>query len=145
MSEETARAASVLACGDATPRDRRNLRQYQVSLIMFALSYVAVVLLIRAGVVSGNGFGWLVALLPSVVALLPVIAFVRFLAEADEMQRLIQLQALAVAFAAGFVLWPALITLARLGVAVPARDDVLTMTIILAYVAGVVMNRRRFR
>jgi hypothetical protein len=123
MPERTDTSTSLLACGDATPRDRRNLRRYQTAMVLFAVTYVASAFLVSAGAVSRGGPGWVVAWLPSVVALLPVVAFVRFLAEADELQRLIQLQALAMGLTAWFVLWPALRLLGRLGVPISDWSD----------------------
>lgn len=145
MSEETTEPTAMLACGDATPRDRRNLRHYQTMLALFALSYVAAATLLRSGVVSHEGAGWFVALTPSLVALLPVAAFMRFLSDADELQRLIQLQALATGLAAGFVLWPALRLLDRLGLAGPAWYDALSLAVISSYVVGIVRSRSRYR
>lgn len=144
MSEETG-ATSWLACGDATARDRRNLGRYQLALVLFALVYLAANYLVAAGQVPPGGAGWLVAIIPSAVALLPVAAFVRFLSEADELQRVIQLQALALGFAAGFVLWPSIRLLERLGTPVSQWHTVLPMAIIAGYVVGIALNRRRFR
>ena len=89
-----------------------------------------------------------------VVAAVPLIAFAWFIAVevrairgGDELQRRIQLEALAVAYPASILLVYALGLLERAGVSVPGfRDlrDVWPLTI-LPYFVGIVLAQRRYR
>ncbi len=93
------------ACG--TPTDRRNNRR----IVAWALAW-AVGLTLAAQTLKGRIFhleagsweAWVVALVPVVVCLGFIHAYLRFVRGTDELQRLIQLQALAVGFGAGVLL-----------------------------------------
>lgn len=132
-------------CGSVSERDRRNSRRYVASLIVWALSYLACTYLIAGETVTGGAAGWTIALLPSLTAAVAVGFFIRYLWNADEMQRLIELQALALAVFVGFITWPGLNLLKEMGVAVDDISEFQPMVMIMAYVAGTVLSRRQFR
>ena len=73
-----------------------------------------------------------------------LLALGRFLREADELQRTIQLQALALGFGAGFFALPGYRIFERLGA--PAADIAdFTMVMAFFYVIGAFLGWRRYR
>lgn len=71
--------------------------------LLYAILLIAAVALAKFGVVSGLG-ALLVALLPLAAGVLVVLAVRDFIFTADELQRKIQLEALAIAMAGTFLL-----------------------------------------
>ncbi|MEM9304774.1 MAG: hypothetical protein AAGE01_21865 [Pseudomonadota bacterium] len=131
-------------CGAVSERDRRNSRRYLMSLGAWALSYVGCAWLVTGERLTIGPVAIAVALLPSILAVMAVLAFVHYLKHADEMQRLIELQALALAVLAGFVIWPGLSLLGALGVDVDPVSEFQPMVMIAAYAIGSAWSRRQF-
>jgi len=94
----------ALTCADQglTDRDRRN--QWVATGWSFAwmLTFLAATLLIEKELVSGNAL-WGVALVPTIVGVGAILVYRRFLVQADELQRKIQLGALASGFGVALV------------------------------------------
>ncbi|MGH7570668.1 MAG: hypothetical protein ACREMK_02355 [Gemmatimonadota bacterium] len=143
--DETARGSfREWACKDSTPRDSRNrLRVLWVSLI-WAVSFVAGAQLIKRDLLPAGPVSWVVAALPSAIAVLVLIAYARFLREADELQRMIQLKALALGFGGGFFAIAGLSLFERLGVHWLDMGDSLVVMPVL-YSIGVVLGQWRYR
>ncbi len=89
-------------CGDLTARDRRNQWSYILWMLTWMLSFVAGMFLLEFDWVSG-AFGYVVALVPSLLGVGAVMAFLRFVRQADELQRKIQVEALGWGFGAGAI------------------------------------------
>jgi hypothetical protein len=85
-----------------TPRDRANMRRFNIALAIWALVFLGSTALLRFGAVEGAA-AWLVALAPATMAVIAIRHYVRFLRAADELLRLVQLEGLALGFGAGFV------------------------------------------
>jgi len=131
-------------CETLTARDRRNLRRYEALLLTWAASYVLGAWAV-SGELAAGALAWLPAGLSSSLALAAAVAFRRYLYGADELQRRIQLQALALGLGAAFVAWPGLNLLDAAGAAIPRLGDVLPMLVIGFYVAGIIRARRHYR
>ena len=143
MKEDTPASAWVL-CFGATPRDRRNERRVAGICLAWALSLTGGTFLIKNDLLPAGPIPWLVAALPSVVAVFLLLSFGRFLREADELQRLIQLQALALAFGGGFFAICGYAQFEKLGApAVNTLDFLAVMP--LLYVVGIFLGWRRYR
>ncbi|NQW02733.1 MAG: hypothetical protein HQ485_01760 [Acidobacteria bacterium] len=143
---ETNTPPNPAICSQGTQRDRTNLRRYQVSLLIWAVTLLAATFLIKMDRVTSEAAGIGLALLPSLLAFVPAMAFLRFLREADELQRLIQLQAMALALGAAFIVFPAVRLLESVGVAMATwRNDVVPMIVIITYMAGTIAGQRRYR
>ncbi len=84
-----------------TERDRRNHLIYRCWSILFAVSLVASVWMLKAGFANGAA-RWAIAALPVALWLPWVLAYLRLLHEADELVRRIQLEAAMAGFLAGF-------------------------------------------
>lgn len=131
-------------CDDRTPRDRRNQRRYTVLLAAWAVVYLVSTYLIATERVVSGPLGWVVAGLSSVFAVFAVLAYWRYLREADELARAIELQALAIAVCSGFIVWPALDLAGELGVPTQALPDPIVLVMIGSYAVGTILGRRRY-
>ena len=76
---------------------------------------------------------WIVALLPSIVATFAVFAYWRYLREADELSRAIEVKALALAVTVGFVVWPAIELLEASGVPLKVGSSLTALVMIVSY------------
>lgn len=85
-----------------TQTDRRNNLRFMVWCFLWAVAFVGAGLAQRQLGLDG-AVAWIVAFLPALPAIGALAAYLRFLREADEMVRAIQLQALAWGFGAGVV------------------------------------------
>lgn len=89
--------------GCQTPNDQRNQRRFIGWSVTWALAYVAATW-ISQGAGLGGAAPWLVAALPTALSVAAFIAYLRFIRQADELVRRIQLEGLAVGFGAGVLL-----------------------------------------
>lgn len=98
-----------LANGIGTAADRRNQALFLAWTFAWMLSFTLAAQTLK-GNLSGLGLEvegsavWVVAVLPNVLAVGTLLAYLRFLRMTDELARLIQLQGLAVGFGALFFL-----------------------------------------
>jgi hypothetical protein len=124
-------------------RDRRNHRRIRLWALAWAISFIAVTLVIKRewlpfGVtlvgVAGN----------ALFGIATILAYRRFLGEADELRRKIEVEALAFAFGAGIVGGLTYWLLVVSG-AVPAMGFAYVFAAMLfTHSAGVVMGRRKY-
>ncbi len=147
MPESTVRntlAAKLLGrCADMTAADRRNLYQATWWLAGWAVVYVGAAQLLKRGGVPSGAATALVALVPSVFAVVAILAYIRFIRRAEELQRKIQVEALALGFGAGFVASFGLEMLGKAGL-VEAEVSTAFLVMILFYVAGIWLGGRRY-
>jgi hypothetical protein len=87
----------------ATPRDRRNIRRNTWLLVAWVVSMEATLQVSRRDLLPEGAASWLAATLPALLGGLVIWSYMRFVREADELQRTIQLNALAVSFGATIV------------------------------------------
>ena len=92
-------------CGDLTATDRKNLWRFQAWGVVWAVAFAATGLLLKHWPQLVSGLPLRVALIALTTALgvAMVLAFMRFLRDADELVRKIHLEALAVSFGATVV------------------------------------------
>jgi hypothetical protein len=156
MEQEATTISSRLwrlcGCGDgATAADRRNSRAITIWSLVWA-----VVFLVALATMESYGDESLAvsiaALAAAALATIPLIrAYVRFVREADELARMIQVQAMAVAFCAGFVVATLGRFLERVISLIPelAPFDLMDflnplMVMIVAYSLSVLVLQRRY-
>jgi hypothetical protein len=101
-------------------------------------------LLIKREVLPVGAVRWTVAALPCVAAVLVLAAYARFLREADELQRLIQLEALALGFGGAFFAVMGYQLFERLGALTLDAGD-LGIVMALLYSLGGLLGWRRYR
>ena len=98
-------------CGDLTATDRKNLWRFQAWGVSWLVAFAGTALLLKhwPQLVPGLPLRVAVIALTTALGVAMVLAFIRFLREADELVRKIHLEALAVAFGATVVFvtsWP---------------------------------------
>ena len=131
-------------CGDTTPQDRRNLIRMLWTLAAWAVCFLGVTLSIKRELLPAGPISWAAATLPPILAVLAVIAYSRYLSEADELQRMIHLRALALGFAAGWIVLSGYPLFERLGA--PAADSGdFNFILALFYSIGILIGWRRYR
>jgi hypothetical protein len=84
-----------------TPTDQRNILVFTLWCLAWAISFVGVTFAIKAGSDSLGPFAWPLAMVPLVIGVGTVRALLRFLREADEFTRKIQLEGICIGFGAG--------------------------------------------
>ena len=90
---------------EITPRDRRNQRRYALWTIVWFIALVGTQALFRfrRGLVPSDVIAWSVGAVPLLAGVVALWAWSRYLHEAEELERRIQLNALALGFGATFV------------------------------------------
>lgn len=127
-----------------TPRDRRN----QVRVLGWMFAWMGTWL----GVNAAISYDWLppgapaiaATALPTLIGLGMLLAYRRFLVEADELRRKIELEALALAFGIGLVAGLSYWLLERAGGV--AEVDLLSLVVLMIFIygAGVLFGQRRY-
>lgn len=130
-------------CGD-TETNRRNLRRLLGALAVWAVCFVGASYLIDGRVVPAGPPSWLLAAVPTLAAAVAVLAFVRFVRQADELQRLIQLRALALGFGAVWLALSGYPLFEELG-APPLDAGDYTLVMAVAYMLGIFVGWQRHR
>lgn len=144
-SHETMKESGQDSCTGGTARDRRNQRRFTWLLAAWAVLFLVSTYLIAGEYVANEPLGWLVAALPSIVAVFAVLAFWRYLGEADELTRAIELRALAIAVSAGFIIWTASNLLGKSGVPIGDWPSPVVLVMIGGYVLARFLSGRYYR
>lgn len=122
---------------------RRDVRLAGASLA-WAVCFAGARSLIRHGLLPGGVVPWLVAALPTVAGVVLVAAYTRYLREIDELQRAIQLRAMALGFGGGFLGICSYVTFQALGG--PQMDPVDLLAIMpVVYAIGIIVDSWRYR
>lgn len=129
--------------GGVSPRDRRNQRLILWSNLAWALSFVGASMTLSRGWVTGPA-AWALAAVPVVLSVVVMVVYSRFLRQTDELQRLIQLEALALGFGGSLFGLLAYVLLRRLGVPEVDLAD-LSVGMIGLYVLGIFIGWRRYQ
>ena len=142
--KENTQASFWMQCFGTTPRDRRNEMKLAGISLLWALCFVGGKFLITSDLLPAGPISWLIAALPSVAAVFLLVAYGRFLRQTDELQRLIQLQALALGFGGGFFAICGYSLFQELGA--PAVDAIDALAVMpFFYVFGTFLGWRRYR
>lgn len=143
MTDNEPRPALFDRC-DTTPRDRRNSLRMLLALAVWAVAFVAVSWALREELLPAGPAGWIAAALPPALMLVAFLFYADYLRKADELQRTIQLQALALGFGAGWLVLSGYPLFEHLGApALDAGDYILVMAVF--YTLGILLGQRRYR
>lgn len=143
MSEPTPEASSRCS-NTATRQDLRNQITLAGACLAWALTFVASLHLIREGLAPAGPVSWALAALPTLLAIPVLVIFLRFLRGTDELQRLIQLEAMALAFGGGFFVLCGYEIFEELGA--PAADTLdLVVVLPVLYALGSLLGWWRYR
>src|SRR5690606_33889580 len=92
------------ACGGSPPGSSRRDIIVAAYCLGWALCFTGAMQVIKSGLVTHRPIAWVVAAVPSIASIWMLVAYTRYLREADELQRLLQLQAMGWGFGGGFFL-----------------------------------------
>ncbi len=140
---ETTTESFWARCGGATPRDRRNMTRLLLTLFAWAVLFVGVSQAIKRELLPVGPISWALAAVPTVAGIFVLFAYGRFIREADELQRLIQLRALALGFGAGWIAICGYPLFEKLGAPVLDVGDY-TLVMAVFYSLGSVLGWRRY-
>jgi hypothetical protein len=134
------------ARGPAMTRNRRNQRRVLLWSLVWMSSWVAVTWALTSGWLASGTPGIVAAIVSSSLGIGTALAYRRFLNEADEVQRKIELEALALAFGVGVVGGMAYWLLERGGAVPVDKTDLLYVLAVtfLTYSVGVLLGKRRY-
>ena len=142
VSGLTAAKQHLFGC-ELSANDVRNMRRVGRWSIAWAVAFVAATFAFERGVASFSAAAWVLVVLPTAAAVQTFRVYRRFLREADELQRSIHFEALALGFGAGIVFMMSARLLSRAGLPdLDVDDGVLIMTI--AYAIGIWRASRRY-
>jgi len=135
--------AYLAACRSMRPADRRNVNVATGLLLAWAVSFGAGILLLKRGVVPEGPLAYLLVAVPIGLAILAVLAYVRFLRRADELHSKIQFEALALGFGAGFVATFGFSLLEAVGAHTFTLADPFSVMVVF-YMVGLFVGARRY-
>ncbi len=133
-------------CAATTKRDLRNSVVLGWTIIAWALANAGSLLLLNKFryLVPDGPIPWIVAALPTVLGIVLLVVFVRYLHQSDELQRILQLQAVAIAFGGSYFGFAAYGSFEPLG-APPVTFDHYFVVVCVVYSAVTFLNVRRYR
>lgn len=133
----------LMTCTQMTAADRRNSWRATGWLFVWMVSFVSVAFAIRTEALPAGLWTYLAIAGSTALGIVAVLAYMRFVRQADELQRKIQLEALALGFAGGFVAQFAFSLIERAGIMdVDIGDPFLVMCICFA--VGLFLGARRY-
>jgi hypothetical protein len=131
-------------CGDSTPRDHHNQMRILRYMATWAVLFVGATFVVKRGLLPAGPLPWILAALPVALGVFVILAYSRYLREADELNRVIQLNALAVGFGGTWLAVTGYQVFQQLGAPeVGASHFVLVMAVL--YTIGVLAGRRQYR
>lgn len=143
MTEEST-APFMERCVGLTPTDRRNQLRVLWACLLWAVLFVAVSLLLKRDLLPEGPVSWTAAALPTLASLFLMVVYGRFLREADELQKLIQMRSLALGFGAAWVALCGYPLFERLGAPVADAGDYFLVMVVF-FSVGTIVNAIRYR
>ena len=101
--ERTSWWEAALMIRGQTAVEQRNIRAVWIWTLVWAIGFCAVVTILESFPQLKGTRAWLIAMIPIALAIPSLLAQVRFIREADEFMRKVQLQGIAIGFVAGFL------------------------------------------
>lgn len=134
----------TICAGSGTAADRRNQYRFVAWTFAWALTFVVASWALKNHRDAMGAGGWALALLPNIFAIGALLAYMKFLRNADELLRRIQLEGLAIGFGAGIIFAIGYQLLERAGAPVLAMEDVM-LVLCGGWVAGQLIATWRYR
>jgi hypothetical protein len=131
-------------CSAGSLQDLRSSLRLAGICLGWAVVFVGSVRLVRSDLLPAGAIPWIVASVPSVAAVFVLVAYSRYLRQTDELQRLIQLQALALGFGGGFFAICGYSLFEELGAPATEGVDIVVVMPVL-YTIGVLVGTWRYR
>lgn len=143
MESEERRRGWWANCQAMRPEDKRNSLAFNWWLFAWMAAWVGASIVLRRGLVAPGPATYAVALLPNLLGVYAVVAFVRFIRAADELLRKIHLEGLAWGFGIGALFMVGYRLLERAGApALDITDGMVAMFV--AYSVATVVAARRY-
>lgn len=133
-----------IRCGDTTPRDRRNVTRLAWTMVVWAVTTLGIARVIEHQLITEGPMLWLLAILPTIAGIFLVLAYARYLREADEMQRAIQLNAFAMAFGGAWLMVSSYKIFEKMGAPEADKSDVV-FVMAICYALGCLVGWRRYQ
>lgn len=127
-----------------TEQDRRNQTWFLAWMLAWAVSYVGASWALKGDSNLPSSLAWSLVAIPNLIGIVAVLAYLRFLRMADELMRKIQLEGLAVGFAAG-VLTTSGYQLAEAAGAPQLQTDHIIVVMIFGWTIGQLHGTWRYR
>ena len=140
---DTAKPALWRRC-QLTPRDRRNQQRTLIWLLVWVVSWVVANIAIKEAWAADWLPPALYAVIPTILGVVMMLAYWKFLREADELQRKIQLEALAIGFGAGVVGGYTVHLLSRAGVLSSVEFSEVAAFMMIVYAIASLIGERRY-
>ena len=128
----------------ATERDQKNQRRIIAWSLAWILPFLGASIAIENEWIGSDGPALAATVGVTVLGLGVLFAYRRFLRDADELMRKIQLDALALTVGVGVVSGFSYTLLESAGVVARAEAMTLVMVMVVTYITGVVVGQRRF-
>lgn len=142
---ENSKESMLTRCADTTSRDARNLKRMLWILMAWAVAFLAVTQGLKRGVLATEGpMLWLAAAVPTAAGIWVISAYARYLRHADELQRVIHYQALALGFGAGWLAVSASAIFERSGAPLVGAE-MITLAMVGVYSIWIVFGQLRYR
>ena len=131
------------ACRAMTAKDRKNARATNWVFLLWLLTFGPASILLSKGMIPSGPLTYLAIAVPVIISVIGCTFYLRFLREADELERKVQLEALALGFGGGFV------TSFGLSLFESAGYEVFTVIapigiMTLLYIVGILNGTRRY-
>ena len=127
-----------------TPRDRRNQQRVLIWLFVWVVSWVVANIMVKEGWASSTVSVAAVTLLSATLGIVMMLAYWKFLREADELQRKIQLEALAIGFGVGLIGAFTAHLLSRAGLVTSIEISEAATIMMIAYAVATIVGERRY-
>lgn len=127
-----------------TEKDRKNQRRIIFWSLAWIVPYLAVSLAIKNDSIGSDALALAATIGVTGLGLGVLLAYRRFLSNADELMRKIQLDALAMTVGVGVVSGFSYTLLESAGIVANAEAMTLVMVMVVTYIVGIVVGLRRF-
>ncbi len=143
MDEPLGRARWRLGlCPDLPERDKKNETRFTLLTAAWGLSFLAATAFLSADTTAGLPMRAGIAIVPTLIGIAAIAAYVRFVREADELIRMIHLVSLALGFGAGMLFMLGYRLFERIGAPVLDMDDALLAMVLVWAGAQFLLSRR---
>jgi len=142
MSENT--RLTFWECCAISDQDRKNMARSRTAMIVWGVTLIGSLILIKKGLIPEGPMQWIVGALPLVTGLWVLSAYSSLVRGMDELQRKILVDALAFAFGGTFFLVVGYSVLLNVGAPVISASD-LPLVMALLYFVGTFIGWRRYR
>lgn len=142
-TDDPPRLAWWRCAGQMTPTDRRNSRRFNAWALAWMTTFVLASLALSRQLVPAGPLRLAAALVPTALGLVVVWAYLRFLREADELVRKVQLEGAALGFGVGVVFMIGYRLLERVGAPhLDVSDPIMPM--VFAWALGQAVAWKRY-